>query len=96
MQSLLRRFTKRELLNDVTPLQMVRFDVTDKQSRVHLSAVDIGIGAEAVIKVLWKESCMIRVQSGVCVRVSFLWKLLGLSSHWVSWQKRRRERRPFT
>lgn len=61
LQSLLRRFTKRELLNDVTPLQMARLDVTNEQSRVHPSGVDIDIGAEAVIKVLWNKSCVIRL-----------------------------------
>ncbi|KAK5866011.1 hypothetical protein PBY51_019494 [Eleginops maclovinus] len=52
LKNLLRRFIKRELLTDVTPQHLVRLDVTDKQSRVHPKAVDIGIGAETAIKVI--------------------------------------------
>lgn len=33
---------------------MVRLDTTDKKTRVHLKDVDIGLGAEAVLKVLWE------------------------------------------
>ncbi|KAK7877584.1 hypothetical protein WMY93_031716 [Mugilogobius chulae] len=40
---------------NLTPLQMVRLPVTDKQSWVHAKAVDIGIGAEAVIKELQRQ-----------------------------------------
>lgn len=54
LQSLLRRFIKRELLTDATPQRLVRLDVTDKQSRVPPKAVDIGIGAETAVKVFLK------------------------------------------
>ncbi|XP_063740389.1 uncharacterized protein LOC134883765 [Eleginops maclovinus] len=56
LKNLLRRFIKRELLTDVTPQHLVRLDVTDKQSRVHPKAVDIGIGAETAIKELQQRS----------------------------------------
>ncbi|XP_049421798.1 uncharacterized protein LOC125882136 isoform X2 [Epinephelus fuscoguttatus] len=51
MKSLLKRFIKAEILKDITTLQMVRLDTTDKKTRVHLKDVDIGLGAEAVLKV---------------------------------------------
>ncbi|XP_028973959.2 uncharacterized protein LOC114830660 isoform X1 [Esox lucius] len=56
LKSLLRRFIKQELLNDATPQHLVRLDVSDMQSRVHLRAVDIGIGAEAAIKERQRQS----------------------------------------
>ncbi|XP_049421797.1 uncharacterized protein LOC125882136 isoform X1 [Epinephelus fuscoguttatus] len=52
MKSLLKRFIKAEILKDITTLQMVRLDTTDKKTRVHLKDVDIGLGAEAVLKEL--------------------------------------------
>ncbi|XP_016372093.1 uncharacterized protein LOC107711605 [Sinocyclocheilus rhinocerous] len=52
MKSLLKRFIKEEILNDITALQMVRLDTTDKKARKQLKNVDIGLGAEAVIKVM--------------------------------------------
>lgn len=55
-QSLLKRFIKEEILNDITALQMVRLDTTDKKARKQLKNVDIGLGAEAVIKVFWQIS----------------------------------------
>lgn len=47
---------KEEILNDITALQMVRLDTTDKKARKQLKNVDIGLGAEAVIKVFWQIS----------------------------------------
>ena len=55
-QSLLKRFIKAEILNDITALQMVKLDTTAKEARAGLKAVDIGLGAEVVLKVKAKVS----------------------------------------
>ncbi|XP_056459485.1 uncharacterized protein LOC130392964 [Gadus chalcogrammus] len=52
MKSLLKRFIKAEILNDITALQMVKLDTTAKEARAGLKAVDIGLGAEVVLKEL--------------------------------------------
>nr|XP_020471980.1 uncharacterized protein LOC109969435 isoform X2 [Monopterus albus] len=52
MKSLLKRFIKEEILNDITALQMVRLDTTNTKARKRPKNVDIGLGAEAVIKVM--------------------------------------------
>ncbi|KAF1376045.1 hypothetical protein PFLUV_G00226500 [Perca fluviatilis] len=52
MKSLLKRFIKAEILNDITALQMVKLDTTAKEARAHLKDVDIGLGAEVVLKEL--------------------------------------------
>ncbi|XP_056439589.1 uncharacterized protein LOC130376758 isoform X1 [Gadus chalcogrammus] len=52
MKSLLKRFIKAEILNDITALQMVKLDTTAKEARAGLKAVDIGLGAEVVLKVM--------------------------------------------
>ncbi|KAJ8356420.1 hypothetical protein SKAU_G00192140 [Synaphobranchus kaupii] len=52
MKSLLRRFIKGQVLEGITTVQMVSLDVTDKQLRVCAKDVDIGLGAEVVLKEL--------------------------------------------
>ncbi|KAJ8388000.1 hypothetical protein AAFF_G00147910 [Aldrovandia affinis] len=51
MKSMLRHFVKRELLHDISPLQLVKLDVSDKKNWVHPTEVKIGLGAESVLKV---------------------------------------------
>lgn len=86
---MLRRSFKQELLNDVTPQHLVRLDVSDMQSRVHLRAVDIGIGAEAAIKIFWKYIMCDQTAPGVPV-VRPVYSAL----HWI--EGKRRERKLFT
>lgn len=50
--SLLRRSVKRELLQDITPLQMIRLGVADQNNWARPKEVDIGLGAESVLKVM--------------------------------------------
>lgn len=47
---MLKRFIKAEILNEITALQMVKLDTTAKEARARLKDVDIGLGAEAVLK----------------------------------------------
>ncbi|KAJ4923521.1 hypothetical protein JOQ06_021596 [Pogonophryne albipinna] len=49
-ESLLRRLNKRELLQDITTLQLTRLDVADKNNRLHPQDIDIGLGAESILK----------------------------------------------
>ncbi|XP_073712875.1 uncharacterized protein [Misgurnus anguillicaudatus] len=55
LKSMLRRFVKKEVLKDISPLQLVRLDVTDKQSWVNPREVNIGLGAESLLKELLKK-----------------------------------------
>ncbi|ROL08906.1 hypothetical protein DPX16_5242 [Anabarilius grahami] len=55
MKGLLRRFVKKEVLKDISPLQLVRLDVSDKQSWVNLKEVNVGLGAESLLKELQKQ-----------------------------------------
>ncbi|KAK5854787.1 hypothetical protein PBY51_004952 [Eleginops maclovinus] len=50
MISLLRRFIKREVLNDITALQLTKLDVTDKTIWLSPQNISIGLGAESVLK----------------------------------------------
>ncbi|XP_040892557.1 uncharacterized protein LOC121180926 isoform X2 [Toxotes jaculatrix] len=50
--SLLRRFVQRELLQDLTPLQLIKTELTDEKNLVSPKSVDIGLGAESAIKEL--------------------------------------------
>lgn len=52
---MLRRFVKKEVLKDITPLQLVRLDVSDNQSWVNPKEVNIGLGAECLLKVLFSS-----------------------------------------
>ncbi|KAJ8348774.1 hypothetical protein SKAU_G00273630 [Synaphobranchus kaupii] len=56
MKSLLRRFVKRELLQGITPLQLIRLDVADQKNWVCLKEADIGLGAESVLKELQRKN----------------------------------------
>ena len=51
-KSLLRRCIKRELLQDITTLQLTRLDVADKNNWLHPQDIDIGLGAESILKVV--------------------------------------------
>lgn len=50
---MLRRFVKKEVLKDISSLQLVRLDVSDKQSWVNLKEVNMGLGAESLLKVFF-------------------------------------------
>lgn len=50
---MLRRFVKKEVLKDISSLQLVRLDVSDKQSWVNLKEVNTGLGAESLLKVFF-------------------------------------------
>ncbi|CAM4709798.1 unnamed protein product [Leuciscus chuanchicus] len=50
--SLLRWFVQRELLQDLTPLQLTKIEVSDDKNFVSPRSVDIGLGAESAIKAL--------------------------------------------
>ncbi|XP_063766766.1 uncharacterized protein LOC134882763 isoform X2 [Eleginops maclovinus] len=71
MISLLRRFIKREVLNDITALQLTKLDVTDKTIWLSPQNISIGLGAESVLKSIkgaelrvleFKRECM----QGLC------------------------------
>ncbi|XP_030196025.1 uncharacterized protein LOC115548177 isoform X1 [Gadus morhua] len=55
-QSMLRRFVKREHLQNITPVQLVRLDVADQKIWVNLKEADIGLGAEAALKDLQRKN----------------------------------------
>ena len=52
-KSLLKRFVKRELLQDVSPLKLTKLDAADKANWVSTLNSDIGLGAECAIKVIF-------------------------------------------
>lgn len=52
MMSLVRRFIKRELLQDITPFKLTKLDTDDQKNWVNASLTDIGLGAESVLKVM--------------------------------------------
>ncbi len=52
-QSLLRRFIKRDVQVDVSPVKLVKLDVTDQKLWVSPKQVDIGMGATAALKVIF-------------------------------------------
>ncbi|XP_046694016.1 uncharacterized protein LOC124378393 [Silurus meridionalis] len=49
-ESLLRRFIKREVLHDISALQLTKLDVTDKTIWLSPQDICIGLGAESVLK----------------------------------------------
>lgn len=55
-QSLLRRFIKREVLQDITTLQLTKLDVADKKNWIQQKDIDIGLGAESVLK--FRRDCI--------------------------------------
>ncbi|KAG5263637.1 hypothetical protein AALO_G00266980 [Alosa alosa] len=52
LMALLRRFVKRELLQDRSSLQIITIQVSEEKNWVSLKNVDIGLGAESAIKAL--------------------------------------------
>ena len=48
-QGLLRRFIKREMLQDITTLQLTKPDVADKNNWLKPQDIDIGLGAETFL-----------------------------------------------
>ena len=52
VDSLLRRFIKRDVLHDITALQLTKLDVTDKTIWLSPQDISIGLGAESVLKVV--------------------------------------------
>ncbi|XP_078027544.1 uncharacterized protein LOC117265688 [Epinephelus lanceolatus] len=50
MMSLFRRFIKREVLHDITALQLTKLDVTDKTIWLSPQDISVGLGAESVLK----------------------------------------------
>lgn len=52
-QCLLRRFIKRDVQVDVSPVKLVKLDVTDQKLWVSPKQVDIGMGATAALKVIF-------------------------------------------
>ncbi|XP_050974815.1 uncharacterized protein LOC127170690 isoform X1 [Labeo rohita] len=50
IKSLLRRFVRRDILQDITTLQLTKLDVADKNNWLQPKDIDIGLGAESVLK----------------------------------------------
>ncbi|XP_048046597.1 uncharacterized protein LOC125268444 isoform X2 [Megalobrama amblycephala] len=64
-KSLLRRFVKREVLQDITALQLTTLDLSDKNLLLLPQMADIGLGAEAALKGIrlsnsLRLSCLLR------------------------------------
>lgn len=53
MKSVLRRFVKREVLQDITKLQLTKLDLCEKKNLLLPQKIVIGLGAEKALKVLW-------------------------------------------
>ncbi|XP_051534875.1 uncharacterized protein LOC127429758 [Myxocyprinus asiaticus] len=68
IKSLLRRFIKREVLQDITTLQLTKLDlVPDKKNWLQPKDIDIGLGAESVLKGMsfsnnLKPSCLLSAE----------------------------------
>lgn len=58
-KGLLRRFIKRELLEDIGPLHLIKIQVSEKKNWVRLENIDIGLGAESAIKVIFVQNIYI-------------------------------------
>ena len=50
----MRHFIKREILQEISPLQLARLDVDDKNNWVRPKEVNIGLGAESTLKVVYQ------------------------------------------
>ncbi|RXN03167.1 interferon alpha beta receptor 1a-like protein [Labeo rohita] len=50
IKSLLRRFVRRDILQDITTLQLTKLDAADKNNWLQPKDIDIGLGAESVLK----------------------------------------------
>ena len=48
----MRRFVKREVLQNITTAQLPNLDLAEKENLLQVHCVDIGLGAEAALKVL--------------------------------------------
>lgn len=48
----MRRFVKREVLQNITTAQLTKLDIDDKANVMPVRCVDIGLGAENALKVL--------------------------------------------
>ncbi|XP_049332733.1 uncharacterized protein LOC107197294 isoform X2 [Astyanax mexicanus] len=46
IKSLMRRFVKREVLQDITTAQLTKLDIVDQKNLMPVHCVDIGLGAE--------------------------------------------------
>ncbi|XP_042290428.1 uncharacterized protein LOC121912386 [Thunnus maccoyii] len=55
MKCILWHFIKREVLLDISPLQLARIDVGDKRNWVHPKEVNSGFGAESTLKELQRQ-----------------------------------------
>ncbi|XP_077085755.1 uncharacterized protein LOC143737776 isoform X2 [Siphateles boraxobius] len=67
IKSLLRRFIKRDVLQDITTLQLTKLDVADKKNWIQQKDIDIGLGAESVLKGMsfsnnLKPSCLLSAE----------------------------------
>nr|XP_023653576.1 uncharacterized protein LOC111836490 isoform X2 [Paramormyrops kingsleyae] len=58
LMGLLRRFMKQELLQDRSPLQLIKIQVSDEKNWVSIKSVDLGLGAESAIKVMLSYSSL--------------------------------------
>ncbi|XP_047678989.1 uncharacterized protein LOC113639434 isoform X2 [Tachysurus fulvidraco] len=59
LTELMRRFIKREVLHDITALQLTKLDVTDKTIWLSPQDISIGLGAESVLKEMKEaEECL--------------------------------------
>ncbi|CAM4639158.1 unnamed protein product [Leuciscus chuanchicus] len=56
LMALMRRFVKRELLQDRSTLQIITIKVSEEKNWVSLKNLDIGLGAESAIKALQSKS----------------------------------------
>ncbi|XP_062374792.1 uncharacterized protein LOC134062699 [Sardina pilchardus] len=79
IKSLMRRFVKREVLQDITTAQLIKLDVGDKNNLMPVHCVDIGLGAEEALKgtpfsnswmlrCLWSAGMKISSPSSQCKR----------------------------
>jgi len=53
IRSALRLFIKRDVPQNITTLQLTKLDVADKKNWIQQKDIDIGLGAESVLKVVW-------------------------------------------
>ncbi|XP_049912480.1 uncharacterized protein LOC126397615 isoform X2 [Epinephelus moara] len=67
LKCFLRRFIKRELLQHATTVQLTRLDVTERKNWVCLRDVDIGLGAESILKLLILSHGQASVERGFSV-----------------------------
>ncbi|KAK5859704.1 hypothetical protein PBY51_010169 [Eleginops maclovinus] len=79
IKSLMRRFVKREVLQDITTAQLTKLDIGDKNILMPVHCVDIGLGAEEALKgtpfsnssmlrCLWSAGMKISSPSSQCKR----------------------------